>query len=556
MEDLVIDLLLRDADVVTLHDARPRGRAVAVHHGRVLAVLADDELPAGVRARRVVGAGGATVVPGFDDAHQHTAWFGQSLAEIPLGGLRDLDDVYDAVAARAAGLPGGAFVVGSGYDDVALGGSPDRRALDRAGGGRPVWLKHRSAHVCAVSTEVLRRAGVLDGTAEVPGGGVVVRDEAGDPTGVLLEAAQALAGDLLRPYAVEELADAIAGATAVFAREGLTHVTEAGIAGGWIGRSPHELAAYQLARERGDLAVRVDLMPEISVLHPAPGGPGRALDLGLRPGLGDLELRVGHTKIFFDGALSSRTAAMREPYADRDHAGCLGDHPDVLHAALVEAVAGGWPVAAHAIGDRAVDAALDAFADAATRPWPGTRPPRHRLEHAGVVDDAALLRLAALGVTPVPQARFLYEIGDSMAAAVGDDRAALLYRHASFLRAGLRVPASSDRPCVADGHPLRGMQSMVQRRTAAGRTLGADEAVDAATALRAYTVDAAWIAGDEDVRGRLAPGFAADLVVLGDDVTRVDPGRIGDIEVVATLRGGRATHGADVLGLPVEGDAS
>ena len=466
---LEIDLLLRDADVLTLDDARPRGRAVAVHQGRVVAVLEDDELPAGVRARRVVSAGGATVVPGFDDAHQHTAWFGQSLAEIPLGGLRDLDAVYDAVAARAAELPPDAFVVGSGYDDVALGGSPDRRALDRAGGGRPVWLKHRSAHVCAVSTEVLARAGVLDGQAAVPAGGVIVRDDAGDPTGVLLEAAQALAGDLLRPYGVADLADAIARATAVFAREGLTHVTEAGIAGGWIGRSPRELAAYQLARERGDLAVRVDLMPETSVLHDVPGGPGRGLDLGLRPGLGDLDLRIGPMKIFFDGALSSRTAAMREPYADRDHAGYLGAEPEVLHDALVEAVTGGWTVAAHAIGDRAVDAALDAFAAAADRPWPGVRPPRHRLEHAGVVDDAALARLAALGVTPIPQARFLYEIGDSMAAAVGDDRADLLYRHASFLHAGLRVPASSDRPCVADGHPLRGIQSMVQRRTATGR---------------------------------------------------------------------------------------
>ena len=552
--ELEIDLLLRDADVLTLDDAHPRGRAVAVHQGRVVAVLDDDALPAGVRARHVVGAGGATVVPGFDDAHQHAAWFGQSLAEIPLGGLRDLDAVYDAVAARAAELPADAFVVGAGYDDVALGGSPDRRALDRAGGGRPVWLKHRSAHVCAVSTEVLRRAGVLDGSAVVPAGGVVVRDDTGDPTGVLLEAAQALAGDLLRPYPVPDLADAIAAATAVFARQGLTHVTEAGIGGGWIGRSPRELAAYQLARERGDLAVRVDLMPETSVLHDLPGGPGRGLDLGLRPGLGDLDLRIGPMKIFFDGALSSRTAAMHQPFADRDHAGYLGDEPEALHAAVVEVVSGGWTVAAHAIGDRAVDVALDAFADAASRPWPGVRPPRHRLEHAGVVGDAALARLAALGVTPMPQARFLHEIGDSMAAAVGDERADLLYRHASFLRAGLRVPASSDRPCVADGHPLRGIRSMVQRRTAAGRTLGPDEAVDAETALRAYTVDAAWIAGDEDVRGRLAPGFTADLAVLGDDVTRIETDRIGDIEVVATLRGGRATHGADVLGLPPDGD--
>ncbi len=439
-------------------------------------------------------------------------------------------------------------MVGSGYDDVALGGSPDRRALDRAGGGRPVWLKHRSAHVGAVSTEVLARAGVLDGTAEVPAGGVVVRDTEGDPTGVLEEAAQSLAADLLRPYSVDDLADAIARAARVFATQGLTHVTEAGIGGGWIGRSPRELGAYQRVRERGELAVRVDLMPEASVLHALSGGPGTGLDLGMRPGFGDHRLRLGPMKIFFDGALSSRTAALRAPYADRGHRGALADDPDVLHRAVVEAVAGGWTVAAHAIGDRAVEVALDAFADAAGHPWPGARPLRHRLEHAALVDDAALDRMARLGITPVPQARFLAEIGDSMAAAVGDDRVDRLYRHASFLRAGLRVPASSDRPCVLDGHPLRGMAAMRARRTASGRVLNADEAVDAESALRAATVDAAWIAGDENVRGRLAPGFLADLVLLGDDPIRADPDRLGDVDVIATFCDGVPTHGADVVG--------
>ncbi len=173
----------------------------------------------------------------------------------------------------------------------------------------------------------------------------------------------------------------------------------------------------------------------------------------MRTGFGDDDLRLGPMKIFFDGALSSRTAAMTAPFRDRDHAGYFQDDPAHMHEMVVGAHLAGWTVAAHAIGDRAVAAALDAFADAQVRrPDPEVR---HRIEHAGVVSDAEVLRFAALGVTPVPQARFLHEIGDSMVAAVGDERADLLYRHASFLRAGVRVPASSDRPCVADGHPLR-----------------------------------------------------------------------------------------------------
>jgi predicted amidohydrolase YtcJ len=549
-----IDLHVRDADVLTLDGPGlgTRARGLAVHHGRILAVLDDDALPAGLTARRTASCGGAVVVPGLGDAHNHMAWFGQTLAEIDLSTARTLDQVYDAVAARAADLPADAFVVGAGYDDVVLRGSPHHAALDRAAGGRPVRLQHRSGHVCAGSTEALRRAGILDasgrrGPATVPEGGKVVLDDEGVPTGVVEEAAQPLIADLLRPFAVDDVADALARASTVYAAQGLTHVTECGIAGGFIGRTPRELAAYQLARERGALLQRVAVMPVDGALHPVHGGDGVGLDLGMRTGFGDDDLRLGPMKIFFDGALSSRTAAMDAPFADRDHAGYYQDDPEHMHRMVVDAHLAGWTVAAHAIGDRAVAAALDAFADAQTQlPRPHVR---HRIEHAAVVSDEEVWRFAALGVTPVPQARFLVEIGDSMAAAVGDGRADLLYRHAAFLRAGLRVPSSSDRPCVSDGHPLRTMAAMVTRRSSSGRLLGPDERVDPVTALRSLTVDTAWVAGDEDRRGVLAPGMLADLVVLGDDVTRVEPDRIGSTEVVATLRGGEPTHGAAAVGL-------
>jgi predicted amidohydrolase YtcJ len=544
-----IDLLVRNAVVVTVDDAVPRAHTLAVHHGRVLALDAE-----GLRGKVEIDAQGAALVPGFGDAHNHMAWFGSSLEEVDLAGLSDLATLYDRVAERAATLAPDAFVIGAGYDDTAIGGHPHRRQLDRAAGGRPVVLKHRSGHVTTVNSPVLDRIGVLDGTAVVPEGGVVVRDDSGDPTGTLEEQAQNLAGALLVPYATDDLARAIGNASAVYVAEGLTHVTECGIGGGWVGRSPRELAAYQQARDTGALTVRVQLMPVADALHPVAGHTsdpdGIGLDLGARTGFGDDRLRIGPMKIFTDGSLVARTAAMRDPFCDRHGHGYFQDDPELLRSRILGAHATGWRIAAHAIGDRAIDLALDAFAEMQrTHPRPDARP---RIEHAAVTTPEQIARMAELGVTPVPQTRFLYEIGDTMAAAVGPERAAGLYRHASFLRAGLRVPGSSDRP-VAAGAPLLGMQSMVQRVSSTGAVIGRDERVDAATALRAYTLDAAWIAGEERERGSLTPGKLADFVLLSDDVTTVEPERIGDVGVVATFIGGRCVHGAEKLGLDQEG---
>jgi predicted amidohydrolase YtcJ len=544
-----IDLVVRNATVVTVDDARPRARTLAVHHGRVFALDAD-----GVRGRTEIDAQGAALVPGFGDAHNHMAWFGASLDEVDLSGLDDLSGLYDRVAERAATLDAEAFVVGAGYDDTAIGGHPHRRELDRAAGGRPVLLKHRSGHVTTVNSPVLDRIGVLAGTAVVPEGGVVVRDDAGDPTGTLEEQAQNLASALLVPYAGADLVRAIGNASAVYAAQGLTHVTECGIGGGWVGRSPRELAAYQEARDSGALTVRVQLMPVADALHPVAGHAndpdGIGLDLGIRTGFGDDRLRIGPMKIFTDGSLVARTAAMHDAFCDRHSHGYLQDDPELLRSRILGAHAAGWRVAAHAIGDRAIDLALDAFAEMQrTHPRPDARP---RIEHAAVTSPQQVARMAELGVTPVPQMRFLHEIGDTMAAAVGPERAAGLYRHASFLRAGLRVPGSSDRP-VADGAPLLGMRSMVLRRSASGAVIGPGERVDAATALRAYTLDAAWVAGEDHERGSLTPGKCADFVLLGDDVTAVAPDRIGDVDVVATFVGGNCVHGAEQLGIDQEG---
>lgn len=513
--------------------------AVGLLHGRIVAL--DDDAQ-GIAAEHVLDCDGAYLSPGFGDAHNHMLWFGRSLGEIDLANCRTAEEVYALVAAQAGRTDRSAWIIGHGYDDDRLDAPLARSALDRAASGRRVWLKHRSGHRCMVNTPVLADAGVLaeDG-GNAPADGRVVRNGSGIATGLLEERAQDIITELTGPLGLEEMVQAIAEASRILAAEGLTHVVECGVGGGLIGQSPLEALAYQVARESGLLKVRVDLMPALDVLHPVgPATQAVGLDLGLRTGFGDQVLRLGPVKVWLDGAMLGRTAAMTTPFCDRGHgSGRLADDPSAVRSKLVDAHRAGWRLAMHAIGDRAVDLALDVVEEAqATAPRPDVR---HRVEHAAVTRPDQVERMGRLGVVPVPQARLLYEIGDNMVSAVGSARSEFLYRHRSFLEAGIRVPGSSDRP-VATGAPLLGMQAMVERLSHTGQVIGADECVDAQTALHAYTEDEAWACHDETTRGRVAPGSLADLVLLSDDPTSVPASTIGSIDVLATMMAGRPTH--------------
>ena len=311
------DLLLVNANVLTMDPARPRASAVAVAGGRIVGVGDDTaEVAGGARARDVLDLKGATLVPGFHDAHNHMIGFGLSVTEIDLR-VDSLDELYARVAARAAATPAGEWIVGAGYDQTKTGAHPHRDALDRVAPGHRVWLKHTSSHMCAVNSLVLRDLGI-DADAPHVDGGRVAADAAGRPTGLMEERAQELVGDLTRPYPLALLTDAVATAGETYLREGLTSVTEAGVGGGWIGQSPVELAAYVAAREQGRLHVRAELMVISDAFHALTAHPSDGIeigiDLGLRTGFGDDWLRLGPMKVFTDGSLVGRTAAMSAPY--------------------------------------------------------------------------------------------------------------------------------------------------------------------------------------------------------------------------------------------------
>ena len=540
------DLALVNANVLTMNRDRPRATAVAIAHGRVTAL---DEIPPG--ATHTVDLRGATVLPGFHDAHNHMIGFGMSLGEVDIGSppIGSLDELYAAIARRAETTAPGEWVIGSGYDQNKLGGHhPDRDALDRAAPGRRVWLRHTSGHMCVVNSAVLTDLGIDEAATEIPGGRVAT-DSGGRPTGLLEERAQLLVGSLVYPYPLAELADAIARASAEYLKEGITSCTEAGIGGGWVAHSPAELAAYAAAREQGRLGVRVELMTAGEVLHPLGAHPGdnlvAALDLGIRTGFGDDWIRLGPVKIFADGSLVGRTAAVHDPYHGSDGSGYLQAEEDELRAAIIAAHRSGWQVATHAIGDRAIDVVLDAYARALAE-YP-RRDPRHRIEHFAVVQPRQVARAAELGVIAVPQGRFATELGDGMLAAVGPGREEWLYRQRSLLEAGMVLPGSSDRPVVA-GAPLLGIDGMVNRRTSSGAPFNPDEAVTAEQALRAWTWGSAYASRQEHVKGSIAPGMLADLVVLSEDPTAVSPDRIAGLEVLATITGGVPRYDAGVLG--------
>jgi hypothetical protein len=249
-------------------------------------------------------------------------------------------------------------------------------------------------------------------------------------------------------------------------------------------------------------------------------------------------------KIFTDGSLVGRTAAMTAPFApaagaDPDNQGYLQGDAGRITETIIAAHRAGWRVAAHAIGDRAIDLVLDAFDTAAAR-YP-RHDPRHRIEHFAVSRPDQVARAVALGVIPVGQGRFASELGDGMLAAVGPGRHSWLYRQRSVLEAGAVLPGSSDRPVVA-GAPLLGIHDMVNRRTASGAPFNTAEAISAEAALRAYTRGSAYANKAEGTKGSIEVGKLADFAVLSEDLTAVSPERIAGLAVIATIVGGELRH--------------
>lgn len=512
---------------------------VAVAQGRIAAVgRAEDVLPQAGPQTRVVSLGGAALLPGFHDAHCHVLGFGLSLAQVSLADVATVPDLVRLLQARAEGPGIGAeWLRGRGYSQNALAERrhPTRKDLDAVAGGKPfVLITHASGHAVSVNSRVLRLAGITRETPDPPGG-TIVRDESGEPTGTLLETAVDLAyGVAPEPTQAEKVA-ALGNAGRALNAMGITSAVDAtrGVSA-WD--SAVDIAVYQEAAASGALSVRCSLMMTLAYLSsrdtvPVPGELATETNW----------VRIGPAKIFTDGALTTRTAFLRSPFTHSNSLGTAVWTAEELDHKIARVHAAGWQIAAHAIGDAAIDLCLDAYGKALARAPRADA--RHRIEHAMLLWPDQVDRMARLGILPVYQPEFIRRFGDAYAAGLGDSRAARLMPYAETQAAGLPLVFSSDLP-VIPGRPLDGVLSAALRRSPSGRTWGAGHRVSVTDALRAYTAGAAYSVFLENDRGRIAPGQRADFAILNGDPLTLPPDEWAQgLSVRATVVGGNVVYG-------------
>lgn len=515
-----MQVLYEGVPVYTMDDRQPVVEAMAVSDGRVLAIGSCEELRSRFPSAKRVGLSGGAVVPAFNDCHCHILPLGLDLTKADLRSCRSVADVQHVLREWMQANPSAPWVLGRAYDQNRLqeGRHITRQELDAVSAEKPVYLSHVSKHGSAVNTAALKQAGITAQTTD-PTDGVIQRDKRGEPTGTLLESASSLVSRHIPKPDEAQAADAILKACHHLANRGILAASDAST--GWLNLEM-ETRAYRKALEQG-APVRMTLMTlydpanesgwlELGYTHRLSGfGEGSEPAASRFPNLEDrtTNLRWGCIKLFADGALTTRTAAMREPYIDTNTTGVLMYEPEELIARIRTVHASGWQCAVHAIGDRAIELVLEAYRQAqAELPREDAR---HRIEHAMLMTDDLLQEMAALGVIAVPQPEFLWWLGPAYLTGLGE-RATNLMPYKTWLKAGVAVAFSSDQP-VVPGDPIVGWRAAVDRKSGQGQVMGAEECLDPLTALRLFTAGAAHATFDPEI-GTLTPGKRADFILL------------------------------------------
>lgn len=534
MEPTMSTLVLYNGPVYTLDPGQPTAQAIAIRDGRIYAVGSTGRVQAAVAGLRgeTINLQGRAVVPALCDAHVHITLQGLASQEVRLNAAVSLEAALARIAERAAALPPGVWLRGSGWDHVAWGRRwPTRADLDQVCPERPAILMRKDGHSLWVNSAALQRAGITAATPDPPGG-AIQRDREGEPTGILIESAMDLMRAVVPELSEAERLAALRGAL----REALSY----GIATIHVppctdpASGPETLRDLQSLRARGELQVRC-------LVHLAQPELEPAIALGLRSGLGDHWLRIGGLKLFADGSLGSESAEMLTHYEGRRHTGMATIAPELLDATIRRANAHGIAVAVHAIGDAANRRVLDAIERAtAERRARGAAVPSlmlpNRIEHVQVLHQKDVARLAGLGVIASMQP--IHATSDmAMAEALWGSRCALAYAWRSVLASGATLAFGSDAP-VETMNPWMGLHAAVTRQRPGGEPVGGwypEQCLRVEEALAAYCTGPALASGEAEVKGRIAPGMLADLAVLTGDPFRSSPGELHAITAAMTL---------------------
>jgi predicted amidohydrolase YtcJ len=522
------DLVVRNGRPWTVGPLPLDADSVAVGGGRILAVGTADSLAALVGpGTEVIDAGGATLTAGITDSHIHLVQWARSDVDVALAGATSAADAAARVARFAARHPGSGPVIGRGWDANPWSDEAHRSALDAVCPDRPVLLHSHDFHALWVNGAALEAAGVGRTTPDPPGGRIE-RDASGVPKGVMRENAVRLFASLERAAVREPDEALLARAAARLLALGITAV--------------HDFEGAD--EERLLRAMCEGAGPRVRVLMHLPhGGLDRALAEGVTSGQGDAMFRIGAVKLFADGTLGSRTAAVLQPYDGTEDCGMELIPPDQLQRDVARALAGGIAVAVHAIGDRACRSVLDAFEAAGTSLRRPALP--SRIEHLQLVDERDLPRLAQLGIAASVQPTHLTS-DIELVERWWSGRRAHAYPYGALADSGTLVAFGSDAP-VEPPDPAGSIHAAVTRQRPNGHPAGGFVPAQRMTlthSLACSTATPARLAGLAHELGRLAPGYHADLVVWNADLLATAPERLAEARPVATVFAGHVAFRA------------
>ena len=525
--------------IYTIDDSRPEAEGVAIHHGRISYVGdANEARRQGGPQAEVIDLAGRVALPGFVESHSHPILLGRYLEEVDCRYCSSLEEITEALRQRAKETPPGQWVVGNGYDHTLLKESrhPTRSELDRASDEHPVLLRNITVHNVVANSRALGLAGVTGKTPD-PEGGRIGRDGSGEPEGVLWEWAQDLVHSHLPETSVEDVRRQLENATEEYLSAGVTSVVDAALG---LANGMRDAEAYARVAEDGGLSVRLGAAIVYPLWKELQGGDGPGLEW-----LGDPErVRPLAVKFFQDGSIQIRTAALRQPYYGETEP---ADHhliwpQEELDRMVADAHSSGWQIWTHGNGDAAIGSILDAYEKALTSD-PRTNH-RHRIEHCQTAGEDQLDRISDSGIAVSFFAPHVWYWGDRhYKLFLGPERAARIDPLASALRRDIRFGLHNDSP-VTPISPLLSVGTAVSRLTSGGRVLGTEQAITVSQALRSMTLDSAYLAFEEELKGTLTEGKLGDVVILDADPHEVDLQEIKDIPVAMTIVGGEVVYGA------------
>lgn len=536
-----IDLALVNGRIWAGVDAGLFAEALAISGNRIVDVGSSAEVRGLVdNNTRVIDLGGRLVVPGFNDAHIHFLSGSTRLTEVDLTDSRSPAEMITRVAEYAKKHPDAKWITGGGWEYTKFpGGMPTKAYLDAVIKDRPVFLSAYDGHSGWANSAAMKLAGVTSET-KFEGFGEIVRDPSGEPTGAFKEGAQSLIRRVIPRIGRREQLDALRQGMALAARLGITSIQNAS-------GSPEELSLYEELLGGGELGLRVSMAFSIN-RNTSQADLERFAALRDKFA-GNRMLRAGAVKFMLDGVIESHTAAMIDRYADlpADHGAPMGElalPSDIYRDLVARADKLGFQIYTHAIGDRAVREALDAYENAARASRRFNA--RHRIEHIETIAASDLPRFSRLGVIASMEPIHADPATiDVWSKAVGPERLPLAFAWNSLIRNGAFLLYSSDWPAAISVDPIRGLHNAVNRRTVDGRPPNGwipEQRIPLAEALKAYTQAGAWASFEEAYKGRLTPGMLADLAVLSQDIFRIEPMKIHQTQVLLTVFDGRIVH--------------